>query len=175
GPARHPEAPQRRQGRERHRHPAQAQRPDDRAAVPHAGRHVLAPGAGAEPRFPAPDGRRRGARGEPAGKRVEIPAGQRAEVRFDFATLARGRAVVQTITTSGDFADASNVDVPVYEPATTESFATYGTVDDAPRFEQLVVPNDIFRDVGGVGVQLSSTQLQSLTDAYWYLYAYPYE
>src|SRR6185436_12555780 len=82
---------------------------------------------------------------------------------------------VQTIVTSGAFADASNVDVPVYEPATTESFATYGTVDDAPRFEQLVVPGDIFRDVGGVEVQLASTQLQSLTDAYWYLYAYPYE
>ena len=111
----------------------------------------------------------------PAGKRVAIAGGQRAEVRFDFTTLARGRAVVQTIVTSGDFADASNVDVPVYEPATTESFATYGTVDDAPRFEQLVVPDGIFRDVGGVEVQLASTQLQSLTDAYWYLYAYPHE
>ncbi len=111
----------------------------------------------------------------PAGKRVEIPGGQRAEVRFDFATRGRGRAVVQTIVSSGAFADASNVEVPVYEPATTESFATYGTVDDAPRFEQLVVPPSLFRDVGGVEVQLASTQLQSLTDAYWYLYAYPYE
>jgi len=111
----------------------------------------------------------------PAGKRVTIPGGQRAEVRFDFATQARGRAVVQTITTSGDFADASNVEVPVYEPATTESFATYGTVDDAPRFEQLVVPGGVFRDVGGVEVELASTQLQSLTDAFWYLYQYPYE
>jgi uncharacterized protein YfaS (alpha-2-macroglobulin family) len=111
----------------------------------------------------------------PAGKRVTIPAGQRAEVRFDFATRARGRAVVQTIATSGDFADASNVELPVYEPATTEAFATYGTVDQDPRFEQLVVPGDIFADVGGVEVQLASTQLQSLTDAYWYLYRYPYE
>jgi uncharacterized protein YfaS (alpha-2-macroglobulin family) len=111
----------------------------------------------------------------PAGKRVEIPGGQRAEVRFDFATRGRGRAVVQTIVSSGAFADASNVEVPVYEPATTESFATYGTVDESPRFEQLVVPANVFRDVGGVEVQLASTQLQSLTDAYWYLYAYPYE
>jgi uncharacterized protein YfaS (alpha-2-macroglobulin family) len=111
----------------------------------------------------------------PAGKRVEIPGGQRAEVRFDFATRGRGSAVVQTIVSSGAFADASNVEVPVYEPATTESFATYGTVDDTPRFEQLVVPASLFRDVGGVEVQLASTQLQSLTDAYWYLYAYPYE
>jgi uncharacterized protein YfaS (alpha-2-macroglobulin family) len=111
----------------------------------------------------------------PAGKRVTIPAGQRAEVRFDFTTGGRGRAVVQTIVTSGDFADASNVELPVYEPATTEAFATYGTVDDAPRFEQLVIPGNIFADVGGVEVELASTQLQSLTDAYWYLYRYPYE
>ena len=111
----------------------------------------------------------------PAGKRVTIPGGQRAEVRFDFATAGAGRAVIQTIATSGDFADASNVELPVYEPATTESFATYGTVDDAPQFEQLVVPASLFRDVGGVEVELASTQLQSLTDAYWYLYAYPYE
>ena len=111
----------------------------------------------------------------PAGKRVTVPGGQRAEVRFDFATQARGRAVIQTIATSGDFADASNVELPVYEPATTESFATYGTVDDKPQFEQLAVPADIFPDVGGVEVEVASTQLQSLTDAYWYLYAYPYE
>jgi len=111
----------------------------------------------------------------PAGKRVTIQGGQRAEVRFEFTTKARGKAVVQTIATSGDFADASNVEIPIYEPATTESFATYGTVDDATQFEQLAVPTNLFTDVGGVEVELSSTQLQSLTDAFWYLYAYPYE
>jgi hypothetical protein len=121
----------------------------------------------------------------PAGRRVTVPAGQRAEVRFDFTTKARGRAVIQTIASSGDFADASNVEVPIYEPATTESFATYGVVGTgaAPgagsppeaQFEQLVVPQGIFPDVGGVEVELASTQLQSITDAYWYLYRYPYE
>ncbi|HEX7596825.1 MAG TPA: alpha-2-macroglobulin family protein, partial [Polyangia bacterium] len=115
----------------------------------------------------------------PAGQRVTIPGGGRAEVRFDFATQARGQAMVQTIATSGDFADASNVAFPVYEPATTESFATYGAVGDGAgegkAFEQLVVPADVFQDVGGVTVSLASTQLQSLTDAFWYLQSYPYE
>jgi len=121
----------------------------------------------------------------PAGKRVTVPAGQRAEVRFDFATKARGRAVVQTIASSGSFADGSQIELTVYEPATTESFATYGVVGSgaAPaagspaeaQFEQLVVPPSIFPEVGGVEVELASTQLQSLTDAYWYLYRYPYE
>ncbi|HEY0251855.1 MAG TPA: MG2 domain-containing protein, partial [Kofleriaceae bacterium] len=60
------------------------------------------------------------------GKRVTVPGGQRAEVRLPFATVARGKAVIQTIIGSGDQADSSNVTVPVYEPATTETFATYG-------------------------------------------------
>ncbi len=111
----------------------------------------------------------------PAGKRVTIPGGQRAEVRFDFTTKTRGKAVIQTIMTSGAHADASNVELPVYEPATTESFATYGVVDEAPQREQLAIPKNVFADVGGVEIEVASTQLQSLTDAYWYLYAYPYE
>lgn len=109
------------------------------------------------------------------GKSVTIPAGQRAEVRFPFSTQTRGKAVFQTIVVSGDFTDAANTEVPVYEPATTETFATYGTVDDAPAHEQLKVPADVFVDVGGVEAELSSTQMQALTDAYGYLQAYPYE
>jgi uncharacterized protein YfaS (alpha-2-macroglobulin family) len=111
----------------------------------------------------------------PAGKRVTIPAGQRAEVRFDFATQRRGKAVIQTIMTSGPFADASNVELPIYEPATTEAFATYGVVDGEPQRERLAIPKDVFPEVGGVEVEVASTQLQSLVDAYWYLQAYPYE
>jgi uncharacterized protein YfaS (alpha-2-macroglobulin family) len=109
------------------------------------------------------------------GKRVTVPAGQRAEVRFPFATAARGKAVIQTIVVAGDSTDASNVTVPVYAPATTETFATYGVVDDAPAYEQLKVPSEIFADVGGFETEVSSTQLQALTDAFGYLNAYPFE
>jgi uncharacterized protein YfaS (alpha-2-macroglobulin family) len=111
----------------------------------------------------------------PQGKHVTLGPGQRAEVRFDFATRGRGKAVIQTVLVAGDQTDASNVELPVWEPATTESFATYGIVDDRPAFEQLAVPANVFPDVGGVELEVSSTQLQSLTDAYWYLQAYPYE
>jgi uncharacterized protein YfaS (alpha-2-macroglobulin family) len=111
----------------------------------------------------------------PMGKRVTLPGGQRTEVRFDFATRERGKAMIQTIVSSGTFSDASRIELPVYVPATTESFATYGAVDSATQYEQLVVPSSIFPEVGGVEVEVSSTQMQALTDAYWYLYAYPYE
>src|SRR5262249_53541374 len=66
----------------------------------------------------------------PMGKHVSLGAGQRAEVRFDFATQTRGKAVIQTVVVAGEQTDASNVELPVWEPATTESFATYGIVDD---------------------------------------------
>ncbi len=111
----------------------------------------------------------------PAARRVTLQPGQRAEVRFDFAAQDRGKAVIQTIAVSGSFADASTVDVQVYAPATTEAFATYGIVDDATKYERLEVPANIHADVGGVEVEMASTQLQSLTDAFWYLYEYPFE
>ncbi len=118
---------------------------------------------------------------QPTGQRVTVAAGQRAELRFPMATIERGRAAIQTIlhseatASSAAFDDASLVTVPVYEPATTESFATYGVVDDAPQIEQLQVPGDIFPEVGGVEVEVSSSQVGELTDAFWYLVAYPYE
>jgi alpha-2-macroglobulin len=108
-------------------------------------------------------------------KRVTVPGGQRAELRFGFATEQRGRAAIQVVAISGGDADASTQEVQVYAPATTESFATYGTVDSGAAFEQLAVPKDLYPEVGGLEVELASTQLQSLTDAYWYLFAYPYE
>lgn len=108
-------------------------------------------------------------------KRVTVPGGQRAELRFGFATEKRGRAALQVVAISGNDADGSTQEVQVYAPATTESFATYGTVDNGAAFEQLAVPKELYPEVGGMEVELASTQLQSLTDAYWYLYAYPYE
>ncbi|HEY4059946.1 MAG TPA: alpha-2-macroglobulin family protein, partial [Kofleriaceae bacterium] len=110
-----------------------------------------------------------------AGQRITLDGGQRAELRFPFATIGKGKAAIQTVLVSGSDTDSSVVTLPVYEPATTESFATYGIVDDKPQFEQLAVPAKIFADVGGVEVEVASTQMQSLTDAFWYLYAYPYE
>ena len=76
----------------------------------------------------------------PTGQRVTVGGGQRAEVRFGFRTAGRGEAAVQTVATADDFTDASTVRFPVYAPATTEAFATYGVVDDAPQLEQLAVP-----------------------------------
>jgi uncharacterized protein YfaS (alpha-2-macroglobulin family) len=63
------------------------------------------------------------------GQRVTIPANDRIEVRFPAATIMPGTARMQIAAVSGDYADAATSELPVYTPATTEAFATYGVVD----------------------------------------------
>ncbi|HVF42064.1 MAG TPA: alpha-2-macroglobulin family protein, partial [Pyrinomonadaceae bacterium] len=110
------------------------------------------------------------------GRRVRIPANDRVEVRFPASASRAGRATFQVGVAAGRFADAAQVELPVWTPATTEAFATYGEVDASGAIVQPVkAPADVFKQFGGLEVQTSSTQLQALTDAVLYLVAYPYE
>ncbi len=111
----------------------------------------------------------------PAGLRVEVPARDRVEVRFPAAAQMAGQATIQVAAVSGDYADAAIVELPVYTPATTEAFATYGVVDEGTVFQPVESPEGVFPQYGGLEVNTSSTALQALTDAVLYLVAYPYE
>jgi uncharacterized protein YfaS (alpha-2-macroglobulin family) len=112
---------------------------------------------------------------EGAGQQVEIPANDRREVRFPATTLNAGQARLQIAATSGDLADAATVDLPVYTPATTEAFATYGVIDEGAIVQPLAKPEDVFPQFGGLEIATSSTAVQELTDAVLYLTTYPYE
>jgi uncharacterized protein YfaS (alpha-2-macroglobulin family) len=110
------------------------------------------------------------------GLRVTIPANDRVEVRFEAGAEMAGTATIQVAATSGDYADAATVQLPVYTPATTEAFATYGVLDDEGAIAQPVqYPTGVFPQYGGLDVTTSSTALQALTDAVLYLQNYPYE
>ncbi|MDP2316108.1 MAG: Ig-like domain-containing protein [Pseudomonadota bacterium] len=118
--------------------------------------------------------------GAQAGRRVTVPANDRVEVRFPAAAAMAGTARIQLAAVSGAHADAANVELPVWTPATTEAFATYGTFDGASAqtsAERLAVaaPPEVWPQFGGLEVTVSSTQLQSLTDAFVYLVRYPYD
>ena len=73
------------------------------------------------------------------------------------------------------------MELPVYTPATTEAFATYGVIDSVPEggegaiAQPVSAPTDVFPQFGGLEIQTSSTALQALTDAVIYLVAYPFE
>ncbi|HSO41088.1 MAG TPA: alpha-2-macroglobulin family protein, partial [Labilithrix sp.] len=111
----------------------------------------------------------------PAGKRVEVPANDRVEVRFAAAAAKPGRARFQIGATSGGLADASQVELPVYTPATAEAFATYGELDRGAIAQAVARPKNVLPGYGGLEVTTSSTALQALTDAVLYLVRYPYE
>jgi uncharacterized protein YfaS (alpha-2-macroglobulin family) len=110
------------------------------------------------------------------GRRVTVPANDRVEVRFPTSASKAGTARFQIGAVSGRFSDAAQVELPVWTPATTEAFATYGEMDGSGALVQPVkAPSDVFKQFGGLEVQTSSTQLQALTDAVLYLVAYPFE
>ncbi len=110
-----------------------------------------------------------------ASLRVTVPANDRVEVRFPASTVMAGKARVQIGAISGAYADAAVVEWPVYTPATTEAFATYGVIDDGVVAQPVLHPSGVFPQYGGLEVNTSATALQALTDAVLYLVKYPYE
>ncbi|MBA3693139.1 MAG: hypothetical protein H0W77_06830, partial [Acidobacteria bacterium] len=110
------------------------------------------------------------------GRKVVIAPNDRAEIRFPVSAEKAGTARFQIAATSGKFTDAAEISLPVWTPATTEAFATYGTTDQNGAIVQPIeAPKDVFPQFGGLEITTSSTQLQELTDAFIYLYRYPYE
>jgi hypothetical protein len=110
-----------------------------------------------------------------AGRRLRVPANDRAEVRFPMAAVRAGSARIQVGAVSGDVADAAEVALPVWTPATTEAFATYGQIDRGAVVQPVAAPRGVVPDFGGLEVTTSSTALHALTDAVLYLVAYPFE
>ena len=118
-----------------------------------------------------------------AGYAVTVPAGDRAEVRFPAAAARAGTArfrVAAVAAADPAIADAAAVDLPVFTPAVTEAFAAYGQLDalttggGAAALHHVQLPEESLPGYGGLQVSLSSTLLQSITDAFLYLVRYPY-
>jgi uncharacterized protein YfaS (alpha-2-macroglobulin family) len=110
-----------------------------------------------------------------SGQRVTVPARDRVEVRFPATTVMAGTARVQIAAVTDAFADAAEVELPVYTPATTEAFATYGVVDEGAVAQPVAALEGLFPQFGGLEISTSSTALQALTDAVLYLVSYRYE
>jgi alpha-2-macroglobulin len=110
-----------------------------------------------------------------AGREVTVPANDRVEVQFPAAAELAGTARLQIVGTAGKASDAAEVALPVWTPATTEAFATYGVVDEGAVKQPVALPGKVVTQFGGLEVTTASTNLQSLTDAVVYLVRYPYE
>ncbi len=110
-----------------------------------------------------------------AGREVTVPANDRVELQFPAAAELAGTARFQILGTSGSDGDAAEVALPVWTPATTEAFATYGVIDDGVQKQPVALPGEVVKQFGGLSVTTSSTNLQALTDAMLYLVHYPFE
>lgn len=109
------------------------------------------------------------------GRAVTVPANDRVEVRFPATTRRAGTARFQIAAASGKWADAAELSLPVWTPATTEAFAVYGEIDKGAIRQPVEVPPDVVLEFGGLELTTSSTQLQALTDAVLYLVQYPFD
>ncbi|MSQ82606.1 MAG: hypothetical protein EXR77_06765 [Myxococcales bacterium] len=114
------------------------------------------------------------------GYRLTIAAHDRVEVRIPTTAPSAGTGRVQLAVATGSFADAAEISLPVWTPATTEAFATYGVLDSGAdktsvRAQPIRTPKDVVKQFGGLQITTSSTALQGLTDAVLYLVRYPFE
>lgn len=112
---------------------------------------------------------------EDQGVRVTIPANDRIEVRFPGRTIMAGDAYLQIAAVSGSVSDAAQISLPVYTPATTEAFATYGVIDDGAIAQPILSPENIYPQFGGLEITTSSTALNNLSDAVLYMATYPFD
>lgn len=110
-----------------------------------------------------------------SGWMIRVPPNDRVEVRFPAQTALAGLAQVQVAAVANRYADAAQIELPVYTPATSEAFATYGVIDEGSLAQPIQHPRDVFPQYGGLEISTSSTALQALTDAVLYLVAYPFE
>lgn len=109
-----------------------------------------------------------------AGRQVSVPANDRVEVRFPATAGRPGTARIQIAAASGRWADASEISLPVWTPATSEAFATYGEIDSGAVALPVTSPPDAIVDFGGLEITTTSTAVQALTDAVLYLVDYPF-
>lgn len=110
-----------------------------------------------------------------AAKSITVPANDRVEVRFDAEADQVGTARFRVSAVSAAHADSATLSLPVYTPATTEAFATYGVLDSGAVAQSVLAPVDVIPQFGGLEVSTSSTAVQALTDAVIYLSEYRYE
>jgi len=112
---------------------------------------------------------------EGAGRSVTVPPNDRVEVRFPAAAEMAGTARFQIVGAAGDASDAAELSLPVWTPATTEAFATYGVIDDGAIAQPVALPGSVVKTYGGLEVTTASTNLQALTDAMIYVVRYPFD
>ncbi|CAF4362794.1 unnamed protein product [Rotaria sp. Silwood2] len=116
------------------------------------------------------------------GYSIVLQPSKRAALIFPLSTIHSGTArfqfIISTVKneTCTQFGDAMELSLPVFTPATSEAFATYGDIcEEEIVLQPIETPKNVIPQFGELSITTSSTALASLTDAIISLYTYPYE
>ncbi|CAF5185785.1 unnamed protein product, partial [Rotaria sp. Silwood1] len=115
------------------------------------------------------------------GYSIVLPPNKRAAITFPIETVHAGTARFQFIVNtprnkaSPSLGDAIEIGLPVFMPATSEAFATYGDTHEEVVLQPIKTPKHVLPQYGELSITTSSTALASLTDAIISLYTYRFE
>ncbi|CAF1038277.1 unnamed protein product [Rotaria sp. Silwood1] len=116
------------------------------------------------------------------GYSIVLQPSKRTALTFPLSTIHSGTArfqfIVSTVKneTCAQFGDAIELSLPIFTPATSEAFATYGDIcEEEVVLQPVETPKNVIPQFGELSITTSSTALASLTDAIILLYTYPYE
>jgi len=110
---------------------------------------------------------------------VQVPAGGRVTLVLPARPESFGEAHAQVsalATNRSGAEDAQRFSLPVLIPVSREDMAIYGEIKGDELHEyQFQKPMDAYPGLSSIDIQLTSTQLHTLHDAYLYVRDYPFE
>ncbi len=106
-------------------------------------------------------------------KSVVLEPNTSKEVLFDFTAEKTGNAVFKFNASAGNEKDALKLTIPVKSPPFVEAVATFSSTTDSA-LEGIIVPKNIYEDIGGLEILLSSSVLAGMKRGIEHLLDYPY-
>ncbi len=105
--------------------------------------------------------------------KVMIKEGSPREVRFGFKAMRPGITAFRFKVAGGGASDGVEEKLPIELAVELDAVATYGDTTDQ-RVEGITPPKDVYEDLGGMTVSMSSTSLGGLDRGFQQLIEYPY-
>ncbi len=105
---------------------------------------------------------------------VILKPGESKEVRLKLKAVKIGTAKFIFRAYTDDDYDGMQWTIPVQVPRLKETAASSGTITGETASEKITKPVEIFEELGGLDVSVSSTQLLGLQHSVQYLFEYPY-
>jgi uncharacterized protein YfaS (alpha-2-macroglobulin family) len=103
-----------------------------------------------------------------------LKPGQAYEARFKFSAERVGRATFIFRARTEDDTDGLQWTIPIQVPRLRESVALYESTTESRAQEKIVVPKDIYKELGEIQFTLASTAMMGLSGGMAYLFSYPY-